>query len=182
MQNHNSLFISLHVTHYRDVQLGVTGLRVLQQGLHRLPLGKARNPLWPHSHHPYAFWHVMMLLYHCTGPCLPFSPFPSFVIFENEWVYKFCIAFDFFKTLMKKSKWGGKSHMNELTWNHKTYKWLIILYDQECCQNNLLAISASWWRMTAFGLNPHSVSRKGHQVPLMRKMKNASDFLRSSKF
>lgn len=53
----------------------------------------------------------------------------------------FCIALDFFKILMKKSSSvdGGKSLLwNELTWNHKTNEWLIILYDQECCQNNPL--------------------------------------------
>lgn len=91
----------------------------------------------------------------------------------------FVLLLTFLRHWWRNLSGGKKSHMNELTWNHKTNKWLIILYDQECCQNNLLAISASWWRKTAFCLNPHSVSMKGHQVPLMRKMKNASDFLRS---
>lgn len=109
-----------------------------------------------------------------------FLPFLPLSCLKINGCTNFILLLTFLRPWWRNLSGGKKSHMNELTWNRKTNKWLIILYDQECCQNNLLAISASWWRKTAFSLKLHSVNRKGHQVPLMRKMKNASDFLRSS--
>lgn len=77
-----------------------------------------------------------------TGPGLPFTPL-SFLchVWKLMGVQIFVLLLTFFRCGWRNLTGKKKSLIwNELTWNHKTNKWLIILYDREGCQNSPLAI------------------------------------------
>lgn len=111
MQNGNSLFISLPVAHCRDVKFGVTGLREVQQGWdwrfqakqdalcdHHLLIRRPSDTRWCFLTAPQGL----------AGYLFPFLPLSCLKIHGCT---NFCIAFDFFKILMKKSNWKKVSYI-----------------------------------------------------------------------